>query len=246
MKITTYNISRFRGNYEEGYNLQEVREHNMRRFLKFIKEKELLQGEDDIILLQEVPYRHSEKKKNELFKEVFNDYEIIEPLYEVNNFQAAVVALVKKKDSNWKRVEKDNTKFPYTKILTVNKVLELEHKETKETILNLHITEDEVWDCLADTLESHKYTYIVGDLNAHNNEHRPENKRSPEKLKIFTDNEYTDLVPDNYVTYYSGKTTVDHIFIKKDNVEEAKFNLIPINLSDHACLICEIEANKDK
>ena len=34
--------------------------------------------------------------------------------------------------------------------------------------------------------------------------------------------------------------------IKKDNVEEAKFNLIPINLSDHACLICEIEANKDK
>lgn len=69
---------------------------------------------------------------------------------------------------------------------------------------------------------------------------------SSEKLNIIRDNGYIDLVPDNYVTYYRYMTTIDHIFIKNDYVEEAKLGLIPSNLSNHACLICEIEANKDK
>lgn len=240
MKITSYNISRFRGNYKKGCNLPEVREHNMRRFLEFIDKEGLLQSAEDIILLQEVPYRQNQTPINKLFKDVFSKYEIIEPLIETRKSQSAVVALVKK-NSNWKRVETENTKFTYEKISTVNKVLELEHKETKETILNLHITDDRVWDCLSDTLESHKYTYIVGDLNAHNNEHRPEDKRSPEKLKMFTDKGYKDLVTDNYVTFYSAKTTVDHMYYNTEQVkaDEGDFSLIPINLSDHACLVYE-------
>ena len=247
MKITSYNISKFKGVYDKGAFIPEY----MNELKKLISNKKLLDGKDDIVILQEVPYKAS-NKMYELFIETFNkEYDIIEPMYKGNEAKSIVVALLLKDKSNWTQI--NEFKYFDTDYDLGSKVVEIENKVTGQSIIGLHMVElgekriteekgkDLLWDCLSDTLESHKYTYIVGDLNAHNNEHRPDDKRSPEKLKMFTDKGYKDLVPDNYVTFYSAKTTVDHMYYNTEQVkaDEGDFGLIPINLSDHACLVYE-------
>ena len=58
MKITSLNVNAFRGCYKKGKaNTVEIRSSHMERVKKFIQDYDLLTEPNDIVLLQEAPYK---------------------------------------------------------------------------------------------------------------------------------------------------------------------------------------------
>lgn len=239
MKITSLNVNGFRGCYKEA----PITTKNMERVKDYIQVNNLLEEKDDIVIFYEIPYAIEGSKPYNEFIRIFGDYGIIKPKHLQSYAEQCTIALVNK-ESNWKRAEQE--KFKYTpKFDYGNKVLELQNKNI--SILGLHMnTDNAMWECLGNTLDAQnniRYTFIVGDLNAHDNEHRPDDRRSLEKLKMIQEHWYSDLVPKDYVTYYPVMTTVDHFFYDNkqltDKYREIEFRVLPINLSDHASLLFE-------
>lgn len=158
------------------------------------------------------------------------------------------VVAVTLKESNWTKAQQPH--FQYNPELDYEtKVLELENLSIHQSIINLHMPiDEEMWKCLFDTLNTINvpYTYIVGDLNAHENQHHGE-KNLGHRLVELRNQGYIDLVPSDFVTYYNGRTTVDHFFYDNKQLHrEIEFRVLPINLSDHASLLFETKTDKSK
>lgn len=106
---------------------------------------------------------------------------------------------------------------------------------------------------------------ILGDFNVTTNDQRIEEAgrgklpHSNEILKRYKWYEtmiaepgevgYTDAVDKNTITYFPARTTVDHVLLSpplKDKCKKAKvFSQSALELSDHAAIIVEIDAQED-
>lgn len=247
MKITSLNVNRFRGCYKKNKaRTVEIRSSHMERVKKFIQDYDLLTEPNDIVLLQEASYRES-NDYYDLFRETFSDYEIIEPDFVLQLEPMAEVVAFTTKKSNWTKaaISHFNFKGDYTYEM---KVLELENLSIHQSLINLHMPiVESLWNSLFISLKDYRYTYVVGDLNAHENEHYKENNMS-NRLEELRYMDYIDLVPPDYITYFKGQTSIDHFFIDSFNegldLKEIEFEVLGTTISDHASLIYEIKTDR--
>ena len=114
MKIATWNVNRFNGICNVGDDLERLARDMVGRevYAKKIIEKigSVLQSEDDIVILQEVPYYNLMKKENEWkkkWKNLFDGFKVMywfgEETKQDFNFHSINVTIgITKEESNWK------------------------------------------------------------------------------------------------------------------------------------------------
>lgn len=139
-----------------------------------------------------------------------------------------------KKDSSWELLPQEVLQYD-KKHSYGNKFVELQCGDI--TLLGVHMPIDnKMWDLLIQTLNDAPYTYVVGDFNA--NEKRGKMSDKPEKIRNCG---YSHLIPNNIITCYSYKTSIDNIFIKSDFKMDKNVTVKIVNtyLTDHALCILE-------
>lgn len=212
-----------------------------RSYIKKIKTFININNENDLAILQEIPY---EDKMYNFLEEEFADFEILKPNHLQSYAKQCTIAIFSPK-SNWERAEEglkyskdEKGEFDFG-----NKFVELQLGEIN--LLGVHMPDDKnMWENLISTIkDKNKFSIIVGDFNAHENIHRGMDKISDD-LKKIRECGYKDLVSNDLVTYYHAMTTIDHLFYQtnRKELENTSLNVIPTNLSDHACLWFEFNS----
>jgi hypothetical protein len=239
MKIMTLNVNGFRGHVNKTVP-DEICLDNMRQ-IKKLTDKVMI-NKNDIIILQEVPNKIKESGRwrwfdNPLynrFNEMFQEYKILKPKHLLNSWQCTVA--ICKKDSSWEQHSKNVLQYD-TKYSYGNKIVELQCEDV--TLLGVHMKpEDDMWNLLIRTLSDAPYTYIVGDFNA--NEKRGEMSDKPTEIRNCG---YSNLIPNNIITCYSCRTSIDNIYINSSFTldKNVDVKVRDTNLTDHALCILEYD-----
>lgn len=237
VKIMTLNVNGFRC----GVNTtvpDEICLSYMRLIKKLIDK--VLINKNDIIILQEVPYKDrgnngccwSNNPMHIRFKEIFQEYKILEPKYLINAMQYTVA--ICKKESLWEQLIEDAIQYDKRHSYG-NKFVELQCGYI--TLLGVHMPPiNKMWELLIQTLVDTPYTFVVGDFNA--NEKRGEMSDKPEKIQKCG---YNSLITNNIITCYSCQTSIDNIYIKEDFLmdKNVQVNVVNTNLTDHALCVLE-------
>lgn len=239
VKIMTLNVNGFRGGADKTVP-DEICLAYMRQ-IKKLTDKVLI-NKNDIFVLQEIPYKKKENSRwywtdnpiHYRFKEMFQEYKILEPRYLINAMQYTVA--ICKKDSSWEQIPKGVFQYD-ARHSYGNKFVELQCGNI--TLLGVHMpTENEMWDLLIQTLMDTPYTFVVGDFNA--NEKRGEMSDKHEKIRNCG---YNHLITNNIITCYLYQTSIDNIYIKSDFVMDTnvEVKVVNTNLTDHALCILEFD-----
>ena len=213
----------------------QARTNNMNR----IKDLLNIQLAEDVAILQEVPYASNENIMYKEFEKIFSEYTIVQPLHLQRYAKQCTIAIFTK-NSNWK--SSNVSKLCYNLEANGshrfgNKFIELQHNNLE--LLGVHMPYDQkAWKNLISS--SNRFSIIVGDFNAHENEHRHEKKSS--NLPFLREHNFIDAVPSNAVTYYPTETTLDHFFFQKNKISESNItiSIFPSGLSDHATILVEL------
>ena len=269
MRIMTWNINRFNGiwnSYYNGFDLyQKAREEYADKITD--KLKEFLVDENDIVVLQEVPYNNEWKQlwkptieKKKLF--TFSNLDIgkqsnYNELWYTSYSQTIAITA---KESNWKSVEKidklnlkfdlDKNKRPYT-----NKYVEMYNATINMSLIGVHLNwEEEYWKKLAEN--ANKFTVIVGDFNYNsllkNDKGNNQRKRKEKYCEIL--NTHKQVISEDLVTDNQDVSGVDKIFLRNDLLEKNRYSISVLDYSfvretpqgklrysDHNLCICNIE-----
>lgn len=235
----TLNVNGFRGGVDETVHDEICLEHMGQ--IKQLIDKVLI-NKNDIIILQEIPYKIKESWRwnwldntlHNSFIKIFQEYKILKPKYLINAMQCTVA--ICKKDSSWQQLPVDVLHYD-TKHSYGNKFIELQCGEI--TLLGVHMpTNNMMWDLLIQALNDAPYTFVVGDFNA--NEKSGEMSDKPEKIRNCG---YNHLIPNNAITYYPYQKSIDNIFIKSDFMMDKNIavKVVNTNLTDHALCILEYD-----
>lgn len=90
---------------------------------------------------------------------------------------------------------------------------------------------------------TNKRLMILGDLNCHKGE-KSTHKNDLKEMRDYL----CDLVEDTDITYFPGKTTIDHVLISKKLESKTTAQVIPqeiLELSDHAVIIVTVDENPE-
>lgn len=239
--ITSMNVNGFCGlcnkckPYWKRNKCLELRKKNMQNIIDFFK----IISPDDLIILQEVPFGKNCSDISNIFESLYANYNIIKPDSDKTNALQCTLAITSSK-SNWIKSSVCKMKLDKNKngfYDYINKFVELTYIPTNTQLLGVHMPcNTTTWNNLIETISFSDFSIIIGDFNAHINEHRPHriSKDLPQIDKLG----YTDLVGNNVVTYYPAKTTLDHLYIRKSQVEliNKELSIIPTTFSDHATI----------
>lgn len=271
MKIMTWNINRFNGiwnSYYNGFNLhQKAREEYADKITD--KLREFLVDENDIVVLQEVPYVLENKneweqlwkptiEKKKLF--TFSNLDIgkkcnYNGLWYTSHTQTIAITT---EASNWKSVEKmddlklrfdedkENNKRPYT-----NKYVEMYNATINMSLIGVHLnSEEEYWKKLAEN--ANEFAVIVGDFNYNsllNNNDRKREEKYCEVLKT-----HKQVIPEDLITDNQDLSGIDKFFLRNDLLEKSRYSISVLDYSfvrkmpqwklrysDHNLCMCNIE-----
>lgn len=256
MKIMTWNVNRFNGTWDyfhNGYDLQQkAREEYVDTIIG--KMKEYLVDEDDIVVLQEVPY--CIKNYNEwerLWKPRFESKELFtfsnldigkkcdnkELYYDIS--QTHTVAITTNK-TNWESIKiiddlkvlldlNEDGKRPY-----VNKYVEMYNGSCDMSLIGVHMNwEMKYWSKLAS--KANVFSFIVGDFNYNDllkndyNDNEKNRKRQYDNI-LKT---HKQLIPEDLITNNQDVSGIDKVFIRNNIVEKCRYS---ISVMDY-CLVRE-------
>lgn len=183
-----------------------------------------------IVILQEVP-----KELYNDFLEELKGFKIIEPVYLNKSAHIYTIAIVNQQ-SNWREVEMCESIFT-EKADYRNRVVEVQCEDLKVMGVHMHSERTTLWDTVIEALE--KYPVVIGDFNAHYNQHSSSKLKM--ELSTIINTGYLDLVPNDYVTFFPRSTTLDHVLISDEIYHnESKCEVVPKNYSDHAVIKANI------
>lgn len=214
MKISTFNINKFQGQYSNPctkggyYNPRNI---DFKTPIKHLCSR-YLENEDDIIFVQE--FYDDKVRAKEYFEK--NGYKVFHNLDKIS--KSHVVAITLKK-SLWEVINPEETDFK-------NKFIEMELKKSLK-IISFHNTDKEIENKINNEFENRDKDIILGDFN---------NIEWINKLHEKWIDEYRDLVTNDMITYKPAQTTIDRIFIKNKDEYKNKiiFNgVIETYISDH-------------
>lgn len=197
-------------------------------------------NKNDIIILQEIPHKIMGSKRGHWFtnplynkfKEIFQEYKILEPKHLINSMQCTVA--ICRKNSLWEQLREGLLQYDSSHSYG-NKFVELQCGGIN--LLGVHMPpEDEMWNQLMQTLKDAPYTFIIGDFNAYE-----KRGKMSDKSKSIIDCGYNYLIANNIITCYSYQSSIDNIYMNFDFTidKNIEVKVINTNLSDHALCILE-------
>lgn len=264
MKIITWNVNRFDGIcdwYKYGDLPIEERVEVVKKIIEKISE--LLTTSDDIIILQEIPYRdadwNDEWKKN--WEKYFENFKVMfwfknEPKRKDFNYKYSknVTIAVTKEESNWniRPYEERKIKFKKTKGCYdyMNRYIELKNGEL--SILGFHLSMgkdgQEQWDQIHSVANNSEFSFIVGDFNVNDFLYPLDNELCELETK------YNRLIGKDIITQNQALTSLDNIFVQKEICSGTKISVFDycyiskidgkacrnVRCSDHNVCVCEI------
>lgn len=245
MKIITWNVNRFNGTSK--YDIWiEARKRYLKEVYTYIEQQQI--GEDDIILLQEVPrdmeWQDVIKENYKILSWYDDNEKFIDEKSDItienrnSRFRSQTIAIVTK-ESNWdlkkfcdainfgKCDEKNGGKFNY-----VNRYVQLKNKKSKIELLGIHMPVGDKGeggivelDKAAKELYDKEYILphiIMGDLNAGDYEKEGGCQDFQENRNNYNDfvkkYGYEDAIKNVKTTNYQTPTEIDHVLIKKDSI----------------------------
>ena len=272
MRIMTWNINRFNGIWNSYHNGFDLRQKAREEYADKITDKlrEFLVDENDIVVLQEVPYVLENNneweqlwkptiEKKELF--TFSNLDIgkkcnYNELWYTSYSQTIAMTT---KESNWKSVEKidklnlkfdlDKNKRPFA-----NKYVEMYNATIDMSLIGVHLNwEEEYWKKLAEN--ANKFAVIVGDFNYNSllkNDKNIERKRKEKYCEILKT--HKQVMPEDLITDNQDVSGIDKFFLRNDLLEKSKYSISvlehsfvrkttqgKLRYSDHNLCICNIE-----
>ena len=251
MKICTLNINKFRGQKSDVISDNEIK-FNMIEVVKYIKI--FLKEEDNLIILQEIPYKIWDKELSKfILNNTFNDfmkffdseYKVLKPKY-LKDAIGCTLGIVKK-NSKWEsNIFED---YPYdNKKNYANKIVELTYESM--VVYGFHmpwtrgkdLVEEKFWNTFVTHARSMKdrRCVLIGDFNS---SYEIGSKHRSKLLEICDgDINFKDMVKQGTVTYYTNGSTLDHVFVSDSVKNDINEVLISDNsFSDHAAIILDIQ-----
>lgn len=246
MKIITLNINGLRGMININDFVSEIELNSNLKKLKTYVDS-LCIGEEDIIVLQEVPHKvlidksrspwlWEEQEIFQKFRILFEEYyTVFYPRFLIDS-QQCTLALAHK-NTKWNRSSRNIIQYNRWHHYG-NKLIEAEMDDI--TLLGVHIKPcDEMWRLLLNSLRMKDVTFIVGDFNAY--EKRGEMKGKPAELRKLC---YNSVLPCNVITDYRDFSSLDNLYINNGFMleEGIKVDIHKTDLfvTDHACCIFEM------
>lgn len=197
-----------------------------------------------IVILQEVPQELYSK-----FLEEFKGFKILEPVFLNKSVYIYTIAIANQQ-SKWRNVEMGESIFT-EKDTYKNRVVEVQCEDFKVMGVHMplrsqdqkfmHLKRPILWDTVIEAIG--KYHVLIGDFNAHYNQHSFSERRL--ELSTIINKGYQDLVPNDYVTYFPNSTTLDHV-LTSDEIHHNKSTceIIPKDFSDHAVIKANIVVSR--
>lgn len=267
MRIMTWNINRFNGIWNSYYN-GDLQQKKRKEYAGKItdKLKEFLVDENDIIVLQEMPYNNEWEQlwkptieKKELFTfsnlDIGKKYNYKKLCYTSYSQTIAITT----KESNWKSVEKidelnltfdlDKNKRPYT-----NRYVEMYNATINMSLIGVHLNrEEEYWKKLAEN--ANKFAVIVGDFNYNSLLKNDNDNRKEKYCEILKT--HTQVISEDLITNNQNVSGIDKFFLRNDLFEKSRYSISVLDYcfvretsqekqeklrySDHNLCICNIE-----
>lgn len=247
MKIMSLNVNQFRPVPD-----RDLFAETKTREIIAIAKAFLYSDPDNVVFLQEVQNwlikGELENMLNGVLPESSKPFKVISHKLDSPRWAYAyTVAIIRRQeDSNWELADefKNNGLFE-------NRFLEIRQDKLNLHLLGVHAPLEDnyrkpenvqkFFDALKKYAKNNtdKRLVILGDLNCHRG------KKSTHKKDLEEMEKYLfDLVKDTDITYFSGKTTIDHVLISKELESKAVAQVIPreiLELSDHAVIIVDIK-----
>jgi transcriptional regulator with XRE-family HTH domain len=242
IKILSLNVNQFCGlkNWSERIPEDEKRD-NILKIVKYLKEF-LDSQKNGLVVLQEFPWKGRDEYQT-LWEEL-KQFIILKPKHLEKKESVFCTIGIANPENGWEEI-KDDSLFSSEKDDYYNRIVEINNSNVR--VFGVHIPADEnevdringLWNKLINKVEDMNNTIIIGDFNAHANNHRKSTFRC--KLKKLEYHGYKDLVDIESVTYYKTATTLDHCFVSNEHFEgNSTAKVISNDYSDHALIIADI------
>lgn len=239
MRVMSCNVNQFVGNNDVSQTPIPEALNTYAREIIALTKGFLLGNKEGIVILQEIPFWDFEsRKKYTIFKEfseAFSKYKMILP----QNVKARFVTLsISHTESGWD--EDETHEFGQSVTDFKNRFVEMKHRSGIQ-LIGLHMPinpkqeqeNKQFWETLiqySSKKRSDRFM-MAGDFNAHIG--------SCNYQKQYVDllaQGYIDVIPDGTVTYFPGKTTLDHILISL-GIAMGAGDILPEEYSDHGIIV---------
>ncbi|MFZ2537483.1 MAG: hypothetical protein WAX04_01100 [Oscillospiraceae bacterium] len=240
MKILSLNTNQFAGDKDIKDTAKMENLNLFSREIIALVKGFLIGNDKGIAILQEIPcYNFYGKKTRVLYDNFLKEfpktrYKIITP----SSLKANIITLaIVNAESGWHICEhgfaSQVTNFKNRFIEAVN--------DNGIHLLGVHMPIDtkskqdnvKFWQALFDYLKpkAQNNFFIVGDFNAHIGK-----CDYNEYFNNFLNNGYCDILPENKITYYKGKTKIDHILVFSE-APTVEASCLAEHYSDHAVIV---------